>query len=94
MAISLTEAAADRVRSYLDEDQVVGITLQTGYWGCNARFTKALLVEDEPWMRERHTAAREEGFRDNQPMPELQARSAPAQAAGSRIGLVSEGAAT
>ena len=84
----------DRLRAFLSEDQVVAITLQAGYWGCNARFTKALLVEDEPWMRERHTAARDHGFRDNEPMPELQAHPVPPRPAGSRIGLVSDEVAT
>ena len=30
--------------------QIVAMAMQAGYWGCNARLTKALLVEPEPWM--------------------------------------------
>jgi alkylhydroperoxidase family enzyme len=38
------------LQEHLTAAQIVGLSLQVGYWGCNARLTKALLVETEPWI--------------------------------------------
>lgn len=49
----------DAVRSHLAPPQIVGLALQVGYWGCNARLAKALRLETESWITyERRTGPR------------------------------------
>lgn len=40
----------DELRAHLTPEQIVPLSQQIGYWGCNARLTVALQVDTEPWI--------------------------------------------
>lgn len=52
----------DELRSHFGPDQIIAMAMQAGYWGCNARLTRALESEEEPWMdQSRHPASIDSG---------------------------------
>jgi alkylhydroperoxidase family enzyme len=79
-----------RLKGFLDAGQIVAISLQAGYWSCNARFTKTLQAEFEPNRVERHTRMLNDLYHDNTPAPRRAPQPVPEdEPEGSRIGLVS-----
>jgi alkylhydroperoxidase family enzyme len=89
------ETTFQQLRSYLNEQQIVEVSLQLGFWGANARLMKAVNAENEPWLAERHEQTLREIAPRNIPMePRQPQHVSAARPPGSRIGLVEPDQAT
>jgi alkylhydroperoxidase family enzyme len=79
----------DRLRGFLDESQLVTLSVQTGFWGSTARLMKALKVTIEPWRLEEYRHALNRLYPDNtRTVARIPRTAVERKLAGSRVGLV------